>query len=105
MEEANKNKSTTETRVVVRQVHSVTLRGQWTEETAGGCDLNPMWKKNPKFLLSTQMPGSFRITLRRLGATKWKKGSGIDHMLGYYILKAENSSGEISVRATSQSQP
>jgi hypothetical protein len=78
------------------QVHSVTLRGEWVEENAGGCDLNPSWKKNPKFVLSTQMPGQFRMTLRRLGQ-KWKKGSGIDNMLGFYLLKTDSSMGEITV--------
>lgn len=81
------------------QVHSITLGGEWDDESAGGCDLNPMWKKNPKLILLTQMPSEFRITVRRLGAKQWRKGSGIDNMLGFYILRAENSLGEISVGA------
>eukprot|EP00873_Tetraselmis_striata_P036137 jgi/Tetstr1/456401/TSEL_043135.t1 len=77
-------------------VRSITLAHKWEEETAGGCDLNPMWKKNPKFLLKTTMPAQFRVNVTRVGGRKWKKGMGIDGMIGFYVLKSDNPNGEIS---------
>ena len=33
---------------------TVTLHGQWTEDSAGGCNLNATWRQNPKYLLTVQ---------------------------------------------------
>lgn len=32
----------------------IALQGEWRDETAGGCDLQPTWKKNPRYLLAIQ---------------------------------------------------
>ena len=33
---------------------TVTLNGQWTEDSAGGCNLCATWRQNPKYLLTVQ---------------------------------------------------
>ena len=32
------------------------MHSEWGSETSGGCDLNPVWKKNPRFLMVLSQP-------------------------------------------------
>lgn len=29
----------------------IAAQGQWAEDSAGGCDLHPTWRRNPRYLL------------------------------------------------------
>jgi hypothetical protein len=62
-------------------------QGEWREETSGGCDLNPVWKKNPRFLLALAHPTRVSINLSRF--SKSKKAVSIDDMVGFYVMRAE----------------
>eukprot|EP01038_Epipyxis_sp_PR26KG_P006934 gene6934-9488_t len=84
-------------RVLVNQLpetFSRTLAGDWTEQTAGGCHLSSMWKKNPKFILKfhypvgNMEPSRIRITLARHGIS-WRnmcKKDTVGCMIGFYIF-------------------
>jgi hypothetical protein len=38
--------------VPLPELKTVVLQGEWREDCAGGCDLHPTWKKNPRYLLA-----------------------------------------------------
>ena len=42
------------------ETQAAVLHGQWTKE-GGGCNLNPTWASNPKFLLTVSEPGTFKV--------------------------------------------
>ncbi|KAF5833132.1 hypothetical protein DUNSADRAFT_10650 [Dunaliella salina] len=46
--------------VPLPELKTIVLQGSWRAETAGGCDLHPTWRKNPRFLLALQKPCSLR---------------------------------------------
>lgn len=37
--------------VPLPEVKCVVAQGEWGQETSGGCDINPVWRKNPRWLL------------------------------------------------------
>mmetsp|Transcript_4340 Transcript_4340/g.11784 ORF Transcript_4340/g.11784 Transcript_4340/m.11784 type:complete len:896 (-) Transcript_4340:395-3082(-) len=51
--------------VPLPELKTIVLQGSWRAETAGGCDLHPTWRKNPRFLLALQQPCSLRVILSR----------------------------------------
>jgi hypothetical protein len=67
------------------------LSGEWTQESAGGCDVNPLWRKNPRFHLFMPSGGRARITLTRYGKLKHP----VDGMIGFYLLRCSNAECEI----------
>lgn len=94
------------------EVKAVVLDGSWDEATSGGCDLNPAWRKNPRFLLQLEgQPGasypvktSIRVTLARKAAAVHKGGGAatrsghprargvpVDEMIGFYVIRADDS--------------
>jgi len=80
--------------VPLPEVKCMVLQGEWHEENSGGCDLNPTWKKNPRYLLALSKNGKARITLNRLGKAL-KKTSSVDDMMGFHVLRASEANGEI----------
>lgn len=42
--------------VPLPEVKCVASQGEWGPETSGGCDLNPLWKKNPRYLFVLSQP-------------------------------------------------
>ncbi|KAG1659729.1 hypothetical protein FOA52_009446 [Chlamydomonas sp. UWO 241] len=76
--------------VPLPELKSFALGGEWMPESSGGCDLNPVWKKNPRYLLILKAPCKASIALSRVGA-KAKRATGVDDMIGFYVMKAEPS--------------
>ena len=37
--------------VPLPEVKALVLPGEWADASAGGCDMHPTWRKNPRFLL------------------------------------------------------
>ena len=35
-----------------RFLHCHLVQGEWKDSTSGGCNLSPVWKKNPRYLLA-----------------------------------------------------
>ncbi|MEW5306402.1 MAG: hypothetical protein WDW36_008868 [Sanguina aurantia] len=82
--------------VALPEVKSLVFRGEWTDGCAGGCDINPLWRKNPRYLLRLRTAAKARITLTRLG--KPRNGGRlhpVNDMIGFYVLRAANAAGEI----------
>lgn len=52
--------------VPLPEVKCVVVNGEWKDDSSGGCDIHPLWKKNPRFLLVMSGQGRARITLTRL---------------------------------------
>lgn len=74
-----------------------TIEGAWTMETAGGCHLNPAWKKNPKIVLQlhTGKPVAVKIELSR-SESEWKRKcqrNNVGTMMGLYLLKGTKNIG------------
>ena len=38
------------------QVKSMVVLGEWRDDNSGGCDLHPVWKKNPRGMLVLGQP-------------------------------------------------
>ncbi|KXZ50588.1 hypothetical protein GPECTOR_16g763 [Gonium pectorale] len=92
--------------VPLPEMQAVTLPGEWTPESAGGCNVHPLWRRNPKYLL-VLLPagggagggggvGRVRLNLRRPAGGKARHP--VDDMLGLYVLRAAGPDGEIKVR-------
>ncbi|KAG2449615.1 hypothetical protein HYH02_005148 [Chlamydomonas schloesseri] len=79
--------------VPLPEMQTMQLAGEWTAETAGGCNVNPLWRRNPKFHIVLATFGRVRITLAR--APGKKPRHPVDDMLGLYILRAAGPDGEI----------
>jgi hypothetical protein len=54
------------------------------------------WNKNPKFILTIQEKGVYRVALSRPGK-RWTRNMPLDHMLGIYVLRSENASGAVAI--------
>ncbi|GAX81250.1 hypothetical protein CEUSTIGMA_g8682.t1 [Chlamydomonas eustigma] len=80
--------------VPLPEVKCMVVKGSWGPETSGGCDLSPVWKRNPRFLLVLKENKSAKITLTRSGRDP-KKLANVDDMIGFYILLASEPNGEI----------
>jgi hypothetical protein len=72
-----------------------TVAGEWNEGHSGGSQLNPLWKKNPRFVISFNTPITyptpFQIKLSRNGST-WKpllKADPVGCMIGFYVFVQE----------------
>ena len=73
----------------------LSLPGQWLD-SSGGCDLHPFWfKHNPHFLLVPHEPLTVTITLAR-ALKGWKRGTSLDHMIGFYIVAADDETGHVA---------
>ncbi|EFJ41862.1 hypothetical protein VOLCADRAFT_98154 [Volvox carteri f. nagariensis] len=81
--------------VPLPEMQSVQLPGEWSSETAGGCNVNPLWRRNPKYYIVLASFGRVRITLSRVPSRKPRHP--VDDMLGLYILRAAGADGEIKV--------
>ncbi|MEW5315943.1 MAG: hypothetical protein WDW38_007338 [Sanguina aurantia] len=82
--------------VALPEVKTLVFRGEWTDGCSGGCDINPLWRKNPRYLLRLRTAAKARITLTRLG--KPRNGGRlhpVNDMIGFYVLRAANAAGEI----------
>ncbi|GLI63404.1 hypothetical protein VaNZ11_006368 [Volvox africanus] len=79
--------------VPLPEMQSVQLPGEWTAETAGGCNVNPLWRRNPKYHIVLTSFGRVRITLSRVPSRKQRHP--VDDMLGLYILRAAGPDGEV----------
>ncbi|KAG2495537.1 hypothetical protein HYH03_006480 [Edaphochlamys debaryana] len=79
--------------VPLPEMQSVQLAGEWTPESAGGCNVNPLWRRNPKFHICLNSFGRVRITLSRSRPPRIPHP--VDDMLGIYILRAAGPEGEI----------
>lgn len=69
--------------VPLPEVKCVVVNGEWKDDSSGGCDIHPLWKKNPRFLLVMSGQGRARITLTRLPkpgrkAVRQRGGGGAD---------------------------
>ena len=78
-----------------RETQSIALPGQWEPATAGGCDLYDTWGKNPRFLLTIQEKGLYRIALSRPGRV-WRRNLLLDQMIGLYILRSDREDGAVT---------
>eukprot|EP00899_Mesostigma_viride_P012642 jgi/Mesvir1/21379/Mv20863-RA.1 len=78
------------------ETKTVALTGEWSKDLCGGCDLNPGWDKNPRFLLTINAPGRYRVTLRR-PPSYWKRGTSLDNMFGFYILQSSRADGRVKM--------
>lgn len=83
--------------VPLPEMQTVQLAGEWTTETAGGCNVNPLWRRNPKFHIVLSNFGRVCITLARAPGKRARHP--VDDMLGLYILRAAGQDGEIKVGA------
>lgn len=73
---------------------TIVLPGAWTHNS-GGCDLNPYWfKRNPKFVVKPHGSTKLSITLTRMPG-KWKRGTPLDNMIGFYIISASDTDGTV----------
>uniref|UniRef100_A0A7R9V2F7 Calpain catalytic domain-containing protein n=1 Tax=Chlamydomonas euryale TaxID=1486919 RepID=A0A7R9V2F7_9CHLO len=79
--------------VPLPELKTLAVVGEWHEENAGGCDLHPLWKKNPRYLLVTKSPSKASITLSR--TVKSKRPSSVEDMIGFYVVKCSSANGEI----------
>ncbi|GLC47345.1 Calpain-type cysteine protease dek1, partial [Pleodorina starrii] len=79
--------------VPLPEMQCMQLGGEWSPETAGGCNVNPLWRRNPKFHIVLTSFGRVRITLSRSPGRKPRHP--VDDMLGLYILRAAGADGEI----------
>ena len=70
------------------------LSGQWSKE-GGGCNLNPTWSSNPKFLLAIADSGTFKVTLSVDGG-QWKRGKSLDKMIGFCVFPSDRADGKIT---------
>ena len=75
------------------ETQAAVLHGQWTKE-GGGCNLNPTWASNPKFLLTVSEPGTFKVTLAVDGG-QWKRGKSLDKMIGFCVFASNRADGKI----------
>lgn len=82
----------------------ITLQGEWKEGNSGGCDLSPVWKRNPRYILAMASHAKVKITVTRLvrgsggangGTLKTPVVLGVDDMVGFYVLKASEPTGEV----------
>lgn len=73
------------------QVACTVLFGEWSNDTAGGCDVHPLWRKNPRFHLFMPSGGRARIELKRLTRIKHP----VDGMIGFYLLRCANPECDI----------
>lgn len=72
----------------------VAFRGSWDQDS-GGSDLWPYWyKRNPKFLVVPHETLQLTVTLARL-PRQWRKGTGLENMIGFYVCAADNVDGVI----------
>ena len=76
------------------EAQAAVLNGQWSKE-GGGCNLNPTWGSNPKFLLTVSEPGSFKVTLSVDGG-QWKRGKSLDKMIGFCVFASARADGKIA---------
>lgn len=81
-----------------------TLDGSWTTGSAGGCHLQPDWKKNPKFTLTLKSgkPIPVQITLSR-SEKEWKikcKNNPVGSMMGFYLFQGQKLSRDTSNTVT-----
>ena len=67
------------------QMKSVVLEGEWTDIAAGGCDLHPTWRRNPRFVLRVGQPLQMRLCLTPM-PSEWKRNSPLAAMPGLYLL-------------------
>ncbi|GFR44608.1 hypothetical protein Agub_g5891, partial [Astrephomene gubernaculifera] len=79
--------------VPLPEMQCMQLPGEWSAETAGGCNVNPLWRRNPKYHIVLSSYGRVRITLSR--APSRKPRHPVEDMLGLYILRAAGPDGEI----------
>ena len=42
--------------VPLPEVKCVVVQGEWGADSSGGCDLNPVWRKNPRYMLVLSQP-------------------------------------------------
>lgn len=85
-------------------VHTVSAQGGWRSDTAGGCDLHPTWRKNPRYLLALQQGARTKVSLSRAAKAPAARpspsrapivSSSVDDMVGFYILRAADATGAI----------
>ncbi|KAJ9524597.1 hypothetical protein QJQ45_024188 [Haematococcus lacustris] len=86
--------------VPLPEVKSSVLQGEWRHETAGGCDLHPSWRKNPRYLLCLSQQTRTRISLMRSRqghsvATPRRRSAGVQDMIGFYIIRAADEQGTL----------
>ena len=51
--------------VPLPEMKTVVMRGEWGADNAGGCDINPLWKKNPRYLLQLSKAGKVKCVRGR----------------------------------------
>lgn len=79
----------------------VAFNGAWDSDS-GGCDLNPYWfKRNPKYVIVPHKPLHLTISLNRVPA-QWKVGTALEHMIGFYVCTATDTSGTVPQPAKSK---
>ena len=49
--------------VPLPEVKCMVVQGEWGKDTSGGCDLNPVWRKNPRYLLVLSQPARPRCVM------------------------------------------
>lgn len=76
--------------VELSHTKEIVMRGEWTDDTAGGRRTarnardNPLWCKNPQYFLDIHVPTKMKIILRKTGGLKKSRGFTI----GMIVCKA-----------------